>query len=80
MRKEKAVRGWWGLSCWNSLSLKQQRQLVDAGYLEIGYSPEGGGCVNGAEIAIECENDVAPGPRFYCRPCAIVYLTEEGRE
>lgn len=67
--------GWWGLACWNALSSEQQRQLIEKGYLEIFHAPEGDGCPNGAEIALERMDDVAPGPRFYCRPCAIAYLS-----
>jgi hypothetical protein len=40
----------------------------------LGFVPSGP-CTSGAEVAIETEHDKAPGPRFYCRACAIEYLT-----
>lgn len=67
-------RGWWGLSCWNALSPAQQERLIEHGNLEFGFKAEGTSCDKGAEVAIERENDVAPGPRFYCTACAIEYL------
>ena len=66
--------GWWNMICWNGLSADQQETLIVTGTLEIGYFPEGE-CVNPATVAIETEDDVAPGPRFYCKPCAIEYLS-----
>jgi hypothetical protein len=70
------VRGWWGMTCWNALSAQQQRQLIEHGNLELGFRPEAEDpCVRPATVAVECENDEAPGPRFYCRVCAIAYLT-----
>lgn len=66
---------WWDMSCWNGLSSDQQRRLLAAGNLPIGYRPEGE-CPNGAEVGIETEHDIAPGPRFYCRSCAIAFLSE----
>ena len=65
--------GWFGLTCWNGLSCEQQRRLIEWGNLEIGYEPAGE-CKRGAEVSIELPDDVAPGPRFYCRECAIAYL------
>lgn len=72
--------GWFGLACWNALSRDQQRRLVEHGNLPIGYEPEGpeGSCPRGAEIGVETSDDIAPGPRFYCRPCAIAFL-QNGR-
>ena len=67
--------GWWGLACWNALSPAQQKFLIREGYLEFGYRPEGDGCARGAQVAIECMWDQAPGPRFYCLECAIKHLT-----
>lgn len=67
--------GWWGLACWNALSPEQQAFLIKEGYLEIGYLPEGDACDRGAKVAIECEDDAFPGPRFYCVECAIKYLS-----
>lgn len=61
--------GWYGLACWNGLSGAQQRQLVEVGTLAIGYEPAGP-CKNRAQVAIEADDDEAPGPRFYCWPCA----------
>lgn len=69
------ARGWWGMACFNALSPAQQERLVTWGNLPIGYRPEGWTCLNGAEVAIEVEGDLAPGPRFYCRLCAIEYLS-----
>lgn len=76
-RDEHGARGWWGLACWNGLSPEQQRKLIDDGNLEIGYTPAGW-CTNGAEVCVETQNDRAPGPRFYCRTCAVEYLAAEG--
>lgn len=70
---------WWGMTCWNGLSADQQRRLIEVGNLPIDYRPEGE-CPNGAELCIETMHDKAPGPRFYCRPCAIVYLQAEVQE
>jgi hypothetical protein len=72
-----APRGWWDMVCWNGLSAEQQQRLIEVGNLPMGYLPTGS-CVRGAEVAIETDHDVAPGPRFYCRPCAIDYLRDEG--
>ena len=69
-------RGWFNMPCWNALSVEQQQQLITVGNLPIGYRPEGDACVLGAEVCIETQDDVAPGPRFYCRPCAIDFLTD----
>lgn len=71
----KHQRGWWGMYCFNGLSTEQQTFLVQEGYLEFGYRPEGD-CLRGAEIEITTMHDEMPGPRFYCRPCAIRYLLE----
>lgn len=68
------MRGWWNMACWNGLSADQQRELLERGVLEIFYEPAGGTCDLGAQVAIETEGDVAPGPRFYCRDCAVEYL------
>lgn len=69
-----AARGWWNMSCWNALSPDQQHRLITVGNLPIFSDAEGDGCTNGAEVAIETPADAAPGPRFYCRPCAITFL------
>jgi len=61
------------MTCWNGLSAEQQERLIKTGNLPMGYTPEGE-CSNGAEVAIECMDDRAPGPRFYCRACAVDYL------
>jgi len=66
---------WWGMACWNGLSERQQEQLLRVGTLEIGYEP-GGECERPPTVAIETEQDVAPGPRFFCLPCAIDYLVD----
>jgi hypothetical protein len=62
------------MPCWNALSTAQQDRLIVVGVLPIGYQPEGDVCDKGAEMTIECENDEAPGPRFYCLPCGLEYL------
>lgn len=64
------------MGCWNGLSPAQQTRLIEVGNLPLGYKLGDGECPNGAEVAVETETDMAPGPRFYCRPCAIAYLTE----
>jgi len=66
--------GWFNMRCWNGLSAEQQHTLIHVGTLPLGYRPEGT-CPRGAEVAIEFETDKASGPRFYCRPCAIVYVS-----
>lgn len=72
------TRGWYHMACWNGLSEEQQRMLIVAGVLFAGHwEPEGGTCDNGAEVAVETQDDVAPGPRFYCRPCAIKFLSTD---
>lgn len=69
------TRGWYEMACWNGLSHEQQRLLIDVGVLPMGrWEPEGGSCPNGAEVAVETMHDTAPGPRFYCLSCAMVYL------
>ena len=67
------TRGWWNMACFNGLSEEQQRRLIEVGNLPLGYEPAGY-CDRGAEVAIECEGDEAPGPRFYCLICAVCYL------
>lgn len=69
------ARGWWNLTCFNALSPAQQERLISHGNLPLGYRAEGDICLNGAEVAIETQDDRAPGPRFYCRACAIAYLS-----
>jgi hypothetical protein len=61
------------MHCWNGLSETQQRRLLEWGNLPWGYEPEGE-CRNGAEVGIETVLDAAPGPRFYCRTCAVAFL------
>ena len=68
-------RGFWGMYCFNGLSVDQREFLVEEGYLPIGYRPEGP-CLNGAVVGIETELDLFPGPRFYCTECAVKYLME----
>ena len=75
------ARGWYDMACWNGLSPVQQRMLIEDGVLMFGHwQPEGGSCTNGAEVAIECQGDTSPGPRFYCLPCARAYLAEKNWE
>lgn len=65
------------MACWNGLSETQQQLLIHTGVLPAGrWNPEGGECEHGAQVAIETEYDEAPGPRFYCVPCALNRLTE----
>lgn len=61
------------MACWNGLSMDQQIRLLTIGNLPLGYLPAGV-CRSGAEVEVATMFDIAPGPRFYCRPCAIVYL------
>lgn len=68
------ARGWFNMTCWNGLSAAQQTRLIEVGNLPLGYQPEGE-CPRGAEVAIETEDDAAPGPRFYCVPCAVDHLS-----
>lgn len=70
-------RGWWNMPCWNGLSPDQQIRLIQHGNLPFGYKAEGS-CRNGADVGIETAHDAAPGPRFYCRPCGIAYLSAYG--
>jgi hypothetical protein len=71
------VRGWYEMACWNGLSTEQQRMLIERGVLPVGHwAPAGGTCSNGAAVAVETNEDEAPGPRFLCRPCAIEWLTK----
>jgi hypothetical protein len=67
------ARGLYNLYCWNGLSAEQQTRLVVHGVLPFGYKPEGE-CPNGAECGIETVHDTAPGPRFYCYPCAMEFI------
>lgn len=61
------------MPCWNGLSTRQRDRLIEVGNLPMNYRPLGA-CQNGAVVAIETEHDHAPGPRFYCLPCALDYL------
>lgn len=67
------TRGFWRMHCWNGLSAEQQQRLIEVGNLAFPWAPEGE-CKNPASVAIETEDDAAPGPRFYCDPCAADYL------
>jgi hypothetical protein len=64
------------MACWNGLTPEQQQRLIGVGNLPLGYQLRGdkGLCPNPAQVAIETEDDEKPGPRFYCRSCAIKYL------
>jgi hypothetical protein len=72
-RAQAVNEGWYNMICFNGLSKDQQHFLVFEGYLPIGYRPEGR-CTNGAEIEITTMHDLMPGPRFYCRDCAVEHL------
>jgi hypothetical protein len=63
------------MACWNGLSPDQREFLRTQGYLPLGYRPSGT-CPHGAEVAIETMVDQFPGPRFYCRECAIAFLQQ----
>jgi hypothetical protein len=65
------------MACWNALSAEQQKRLIEHGNLPFGYEPEGSACTRGAEVCVETCSDSAPGPRFYCRPCALTFLAAE---
>jgi hypothetical protein len=67
------MRGMYNMPCWNGLSQVQQHRLLTWGNLPIGFAAEGW-CPNGAEVGIETSEDESPGPRFYCRGCAIDFL------
>lgn len=73
--KPKHPGGWWGLACFNGLSTEQQEMVVVEGFLPFGYRPAGT-CPNGAAVEITTMWDRFPGPRFYCRPCAIKFLQD----
>ena len=74
--KARHRRGMWNMTCFNGLSVEQQVRLVEWGNLPFGYEPEGE-CTNGAEVGIETDQDTTPGPRFYCRSCAIEFLRSQ---
>jgi hypothetical protein len=67
---------WWGMTrCFNAYSERQQRQMVVDGYLAYPWTPEiEDGCTNPPEVTIETRQDEYPGPRIYCRECAIEFL------
>jgi len=67
-------KGWYDLLCFNSLSGELQARLVYYGNIPLG-SPAEGRCHNPAEVEITTVHDAMPGPRFYCLPCAVQYLT-----
>jgi hypothetical protein len=73
MSPKPARNGWFHMPCWNGLSVNQQARLIGWGNLPIDYQPEGW-CEEGAQVAIECQDDESPGPRFYCYRCARSYL------
>lgn len=70
-------RGLWGMLCFNAMSADHQVQLVVTGKFR-GY--DGGTCDRPAQVGIETEMDVNPGPRFYCRPCGIEFLQSQPQE
>jgi len=67
-------RGWYNMLCFNSLDGALQRRLVYYGNVPMGHA-EDGRCHNPAEVEVTTVHDAMPGPRFYCLPCAIEYLT-----
>jgi len=67
------VRGYWDMHCWNGLSRAQQARLIEHGNLPWGFVPQGE-CQRPAECEITTQHDQAPGPRFYCLPCALLYV------
>jgi hypothetical protein len=66
--------GLWGMTCFNAMSEDHQKQLVVDGKFR-GY--DSWRCSNPAEIGIETDQDMNPGPRFYCRSCAIEFLLQQ---
>lgn len=75
--------GWYDMVCWNGLSPEQQERLIHVGNLPMGYrlravaalTPTADGvCKRPAEVCVETMYDAAPGPRFYCRECAVAFL------
>lgn len=68
-------RGFWGMHCFNALSLDQQLMVVVEGYLPMGWQPEGE-CPFPADCEITTRGDITPGPRFYCYACGVKYLSE----
>ena len=69
------MRGWYNMPCWNGLSAEQQERLIRVGNLPMGFSDDGK-CPNGAQVEVITMWDEAPGPRFYCLPCARQYLIQ----
>jgi len=63
------------MHCWNGLSRAQQTELIEVGGLAIGFQPQGE-CQRPAECEITTQYDAAPGPRFYCLPCALLYVAD----
>lgn len=72
-------RGMYGMYCFNGLSDRQKKRLVEWGNLEFGFKPDGP-CTNPAEIEIITVWDVTPGPRMYCRRCAVEYIYQVDRD
>jgi hypothetical protein len=64
---------WQVMYCWNGLSAEQQQRLLKWGNLPYRYKPEGK-CPEMATVCVETIDDEAPGPRFYCYPCAVKFL------
>jgi hypothetical protein len=53
--------------------------LIERGVLEFGsWIPACDSCPNGAEVEVATMWDEAPGPRFYCRRCAVEFLNTLG--
>lgn len=71
-------RGMWNMPCFNGLSDAQKKRVVEWGNLPMGYEPEGP-CLEPAEIEIQTVWDHYPGPRFYCRRCAVERIYEVDR-
>lgn len=63
------------MHCWNGLSPAQQQRLITVGNLPLGFEAEGT-CDRPADVEILTMYDAAPGPRFYCAPCALVFLAQ----
>lgn len=68
------TEGMFGMMCFNSLSAEQQDYTIRLGYLPFPWIPLGDECGSPAEVEVTTMFDKYPGPRFYCRPCAIDYL------
>lgn len=68
------------MPCFNGLSDEQQKRVVEWGNLPFAYEPAGTLCENGAEVGVYLDTDEYPGPRYYCRNCAIDWIRRSAVE